>query len=120
MSDTRFLTECEQSVSHVGRRQRVQLTGGLENVVRVTFVPFESCSRSEIARPESMRVMRIGKEVVGLRCPSVIGFVQRVQVARRRRVEHIHVAAIHLLEKIGNDEQMQCEEDSRWKNLPRH
>ena len=63
-----------------------------------------------------MRVMRIREEVIGLRRPITTSFVQRIQIARRCRIEHIHVAAIHLLDKMKNDEQIWCEEDAGWKN----
>ena len=106
------LTQRESGVSQVRVGQCVELLRHLEDVVRVTLVSLESCSRCEVARPESMRVMCIGKEVVSLRRPSSIDFVQRVQIARRCRIEHIHVAALRLLYDVANPEQIRFEEVS--------
>ena len=63
----------------------------------MTFVAFQCWSRGEVARPESMRMMGVRKEIIGLRRPRSIGFVQRVQIARRRRIEDIDVASVDLL-----------------------
>ena len=114
------LTQREGGVPQVRIGQCVELLRHLENVVRVTFVPFESWSRRVKSRQKPMWMNAIREEVVSLRRPTSIDFVQRVQIARRRRVEHIHVAAPRLLGDVGNREKMRCEEGSGWKNLPRH
>ena len=76
------------------------MSSDLQDVVGVSFVSFEGCSRGEVAGPEAMRMVSVGEEVVRLRCPCSIGFVQSIEIAGRRRIEDIHITTIDLL----NDE----------------
>ena len=49
----------------------------------------EGRPRGEVAGPERVRVGGVGEKVVRLGRPSPLGLVQRLEVARRRRVEGV-------------------------------
>jgi hypothetical protein len=46
-------------------------------------------TRREVAGPVGMRIAGVREKVVGLGWPCDVGVMQRLQVARRRRVEQI-------------------------------
>ena len=69
----------------------------LEYIIGLAGVAFEGCSAGEVARPEAVVPVGVGEEVVLLGGVRLVGLVQGVQVARRGRVQHVHLTPVFLL-----------------------
>ena len=66
----------------------------LKQSISLSDHSFERGARSEVACPVGVRVVTVGEEVVAFDGPLVAGFVQRLDVAGLRRVEHVDARVI--------------------------
>ena len=73
----------------------------LEEVVGGARIALKCGAAGEVASPEGVFAVRVGEEVIGLRRVRHVRLVQRPQVARRGRVEHVHLATACLLHTEG-------------------
>lgn len=73
-----------------------QLLDGLEKMIAIAFETFLGGTRCEVAAPVGVRVTGVGEEVLRFVGPSQLHLVQLVDIARGRRIEHIHLGALHL------------------------
>lgn len=63
----------------------------LQEMIAHALVALQRRPRGEVTGPESVRVGRVGEEVIALGRPRVVRLVQCFQIARWRRVEQIEV-----------------------------
>ena len=110
-------TQCKDIVSQIQIAQDIQLPCHLQDVVWVSFVAFECCTWCEVTCPEAVWVVSIREEVIALRCPCTIGFVQRIEVTRRCGIEHVHTTTTRLLDCGRNTWWGVLERDGRWSYL---
>lgn len=79
-----------------------KLLGDLEEVVADTLIVLEGRPGGEVTSPESVRIARVGEEVIGLRRPLDVLLVQSLVVAGRSRVEGFVVRAVTLVYVPGD------------------
>lgn len=61
-----------------------------------SFESLDGWSWCEVPGPEGMRIARIGEEIIRLSRPGDVSIMERLQVARRCRIEDVDLGAIHL------------------------